>query len=94
MKCGTPVIVGDRTSLPEVVGEAALTVDPFDVEAIAGAITRLIDDSGLRKELSVKGQQRSRTFSWLDTARKTLAVYEEVVRGGHRVSPLQELSRV
>jgi glycosyltransferase involved in cell wall biosynthesis len=93
MKCGTPVIVGDRTSLPEVVGDAALAIDPFDVEAIAGAIMRLIDDSALRRELSVKGQERSRTFSWLDTARKTLAVYEEVARG-HGESQLQELSRV
>ena len=44
MKCGAPVIVGNKTSLPEVVGDAALTVDPFDVEAIAGAIKRLIED--------------------------------------------------
>ena len=45
MKCGAPVIVGNRTSLPEVVGDAALMVDPFDVEAIGAAIKRLINDS-------------------------------------------------
>jgi glycosyltransferase involved in cell wall biosynthesis len=94
MKCGAPVIVGDRTSLPEVVGDAALAVDPFDIEAIAGAIMRLIDDPALRTELSVKGLQRSRMFSWLDTARKTLTVYEEVVSGGHGMPSLQKLSRV
>lgn len=80
MKCGAPVIVGDRTSLPEVVGEAALMVDPFDVEAIGAAIKRVIKDSDLRKELSVKGQERANTFNWLETARRTLAVYKQVAR--------------
>lgn len=78
MKCGAPVIVGNRTSLPEVVGDAGLTVDPFDVDAIAAAIMRLMHDSDLRKELSLKGQKRASTFDWRETARKTLKVYEEV----------------
>jgi glycosyltransferase involved in cell wall biosynthesis len=94
MKCGAPVIVGDRTSLPEVVGDAALTVDPFDVEAIAAAITRLINNSSLRRELSVRGQERARAFSWRETAQKTLSVYTEVARGRHSRSPLKEHSRV
>lgn len=80
MKCGAPVIVGDRTSLPEVVGDAALMVDPFDMEAIGAAIKRVIKDLDLRKELSVKGQERANTFSWLETARRTLAVYKQVAR--------------
>jgi glycosyltransferase involved in cell wall biosynthesis len=81
MKCGTPVIVGNTTSLPEVVGDAALSVDPFDVEALAAAIERLINDSALRSQLSVKGQARARMFDWCETARRTLAVYEQVVFG-------------
>jgi len=80
MKCGAPVIVGNKTSLPEVVGDAALAVDPFDVDAIAGAIRRLINDSALRRELSVKGQERAQEFNWRETAEKTLAVYNEVAR--------------
>ena len=80
LKCGAPVIVGNRTSLPEVVGDAALAVDPFDVDAIAGAIKRLVNDSALRTELSVKGQQRAGEFNWRETAKKTLAVYKEVAR--------------
>jgi glycosyltransferase involved in cell wall biosynthesis len=80
MKCGAPVIVGNKTSLPEVVGDAALAVDPLDVEAIASAMRRLINDPALRKELSVKGQTRADAFDWRETARKTLAVYKEVVR--------------
>ncbi len=78
MKCGTPVVVGNTTSLPEVVGDAALSVDPFDVDAIASAIERLIKDSGLRAELSVKGLARAKMFDWRETARQTLNVYEQV----------------
>ena len=80
MKCGAPVIVGNRTSLPEVVGDAALSVDPFDVDAIAAAIKKLVNDSTLRKELSVKGQRRAKEFSWRETARQTLVVYKEVAQ--------------
>jgi len=78
MKCGAPVIVGDKTSLPEVVGDAALMVDPYDVSSIAAAIERLINDSVLRQELSVKGQKRAETFDWRETARQTLEIYEQV----------------
>jgi glycosyltransferase involved in cell wall biosynthesis len=80
MKCGAPVIVGNRTSLPEVVGDAALMVDPFDVDAIGATIKRLIRDSELRTQLSMKGQERASLFNWRETARKTLAVYKEVAR--------------
>lgn len=77
MQCGTPVIVGNRTSLPEVVGAAALLVDPFDVDEICSAIEKLVDDSDFRSKLRVKGLEHCRTFSWHTTARKTLGVYEE-----------------
>lgn len=78
MKCGAPVVVGNQTSLPEVVGDAALTVDPFDVNAIAGAIEKLINDSDLRRDLSVKGRSRAEQFDWRETARRTLQVYKQV----------------
>ena len=80
MKCGAPVIVGNRTSLPEVVGDAGLTVDPFDIDAIAGAIRKLMNDSTLRATLSQKGQERASAFTWRDTARQTLRIYQEVAR--------------
>jgi glycosyltransferase involved in cell wall biosynthesis len=80
MKCGAPVIVGNRTSLPEVVGDAALLVDPFDVAAIGAAIKRLIEDPELRTELSIKGQERANAFNWRETARRTLAVYKQVAK--------------
>ena len=80
MKCGAPVIVGNKTSLPEVVGDAGLTVDPFDVLSIAEAIEKLINHSVLREELSVKGRRRAETFDWRKTAQQTLEIYQQVGR--------------
>jgi len=77
MKCGTPVIVGNKTSLPEVVGEAGGLVDPFYVDDIASAIARVIGDSNFRSQLRAKGLERSRLFDWRETARQTLAIYRK-----------------
>ncbi len=77
MKCGTAVIVGDRTSLPEVVGDAGVLVDPFDIDGITAALAKVIDDSDFRSQLSVKGLERARLFDWRETARQTLAVYKK-----------------
>ena len=79
MQCGTPVITGDRTSLPEVVGEAGIMVDPYDVSSIAAAMERLLTDDALRAELSRRGIERAKEFSWEKTARKTLSVFEQVM---------------
>ena len=78
MQCGTPVIVGNKTSLPEVVGDAGLLVDPFAEDEIAAAMARVIDNPDLRQELRVKGLQRASEFSWQATARRTLEVYRQV----------------
>ena len=86
MKCGAPVIVGNATSLPEVVGDAALQVDPFDVSAIVAAMDHVVTNSELRKELSVKGQARAKLFDWKDTAERTLAVYEQVYQESYRTA--------
>jgi glycosyltransferase involved in cell wall biosynthesis len=77
MKCGAPVIVGDRTSLPEVVGDAGVLVDPFNVDEIAYAIQRVTADGELRAQLRVKGLERAKLFDWQETARQTLAVYKK-----------------
>jgi len=77
MKCGTPAIVGNKTSLPEVVGDAAMMVDPFSVDDISCAIAQLIGDSELRSQLRLKGLERAKLFDWRETAHKTLAVYKE-----------------
>jgi glycosyltransferase involved in cell wall biosynthesis len=77
MKCGAPVITGDRTSLPEVVGDGGLLVNPFDVDAIASAMQSVLTDSKLRSELKLKGLNRAEMFDWRKTARQTLEVYRE-----------------
>lgn len=76
MKCGAPVIAGNRASLPEVVGDAGLLVDPFNIDAIAAALGTVIDDPDLRSRLRAKGLNRARMFDWRETARRTLEVYQ------------------
>ncbi len=78
MACGTPTIVSNISSLPEVVGDAALLVDPKNQEELAVAMHRLLIDDELHAELSEKGLQRSRCFSWELAANKTLEVYRNV----------------
>jgi glycosyltransferase involved in cell wall biosynthesis len=80
MQCGAPVITGDRTSLPEVVGSAGLMIDPFDEQALTKAIARVIGDRHLRAELRRKGLERARLFDWRETARLTLRAYAQAVR--------------
>ncbi|HPU78519.1 MAG TPA: glycosyltransferase family 1 protein, partial [Thermosynergistes sp.] len=77
MACGTPVLTSNVTSIPEVVGDAALMVDPYDVEAIADGIKRLVEDSSLRAELSRRGIARAKMFTWDKTAELTWKVLEE-----------------
>lgn len=70
MKCGTPILSGNKTSLPEVAGDAALYCDPFSVEDIASKLAILATDIPLQKELSTKGIERSQLFSWDISAQK------------------------
>jgi len=80
MACGAPVLAGDRTSLPEVVGDAGLLVNPFDTGAIARSLARLIEDAELRAALRVKGLERARRFDWRETARSTLEIYRSATQ--------------
>ncbi len=79
MACGTPVVCSHAASLPEVVGDAAITVDPYDVQGLAEAMHRVLADSDLRDELRHKGLARAKHFSWEKTARQTIEVYEKVL---------------
>jgi glycosyltransferase involved in cell wall biosynthesis len=79
LACGTPVIASNRSSLPEVVGEGGILVEPTDVEALAEAMEALLVDGALRAELRQKALAQATRFSWRQTALKTLAVYREVV---------------
>jgi glycosyltransferase involved in cell wall biosynthesis len=81
MACATPVVCSDAGSLPEVAGDAAILVPPKDVEAWAAALHRIIDDDDLQADLSQKGVERARTFSWQKSARETLETYRKAVAG-------------
>jgi glycosyltransferase involved in cell wall biosynthesis len=76
MACGTPVVCSDRTSLPEVVGDAAVLVDPEDVGALARAVTRVLGDAALAGGMRERGLARARQFTWERAAVATRAVYE------------------
>lgn len=78
MASGVPPIVGNNTSLPELVGEAGLCVDPTNVDAIASAIIRMVNDGCLRQELARRSIARSKLFDWNKTARATWDLLSEV----------------
>lgn len=81
MACGCPVISSNASSLPEVAGDAALLVDPADVDGLARAMQRVLSDRDLARDLCLRGPARAAQFSWDRTAREMVAVYEKVVRG-------------
>jgi len=94
MACGAPVVCSNRTSLPEVVGDAALSVDPNDTGALAGAIRDVLTNDALREDLRARSLRRAAWFSWRKTARETVAAYEEALARsksrGQRQSQKQE----
>jgi glycosyltransferase involved in cell wall biosynthesis len=73
------VITAINSSLPEVVGDAALLVDAYDVDAIASAMLQVASDSTMRESLKQRGLARAKCFSWRRTAEQTLAVYERAL---------------
>ena len=79
MGSGTPVLTTNSSSIPEVVGDAALRVDAMDMIAMRNALIRLDQDAPLRESLRLKGLQRVKLFSWKETARKTAEVYEKAL---------------
>lgn len=82
MACGTPVITSNVSSLPEVGGDAALYVDPHDVDGLAAALGRVLGDAALRDALSARGLVQAARFTWDEVARQTVAVYHDVLRFG------------
>jgi len=78
MACGCPVIISNRSSLPEIAGGAAIEVDPCDVEGLAAALRGVLTDQALRKNLIDAGRQQAARFSWRKAAEQTLKVYREV----------------
>lgn len=85
MASGLPVLTSNTSSLGEIAGDAAETVDPTDTDAMTDAIRRLATDAALRRDRSERGLERARSFSWTQTAREMLAVYHRLA--GVTVAP-------
>jgi glycosyltransferase involved in cell wall biosynthesis len=81
MASGTPVVTSNVTSMPEVAGDAAYLVDPYDLTSMADGIQRVLKDEVRAKELIQKGLERVQSFSWERSARELLDVYTEVCTG-------------
>lgn len=80
MACSTPVVCSEASSLPEVVGDAALMVDPWDVTGLAEAMRRAIEDETLRASLATRGLARAARFTWSRAAQELLSIYQELDR--------------
>jgi glycosyltransferase involved in cell wall biosynthesis len=81
MSCGTPVITSNTSSMPEVAGDAALLVNPYDIRSIADAMKRLMSDKALREHLIDNGFERAKQFSWKRCAEGTLCILNRVGGG-------------
>ncbi len=77
MACGAPIVASGVSSMPEISGDAALLIDPLDVDSIAQGIERVLMDRERRERMKEEGPKRSQAFTWERTARETLATYEE-----------------
>ncbi|HYK84148.1 MAG TPA: glycosyltransferase family 1 protein [Ktedonobacteraceae bacterium] len=81
MACGVPVITSNTSSLPEVVGNAGLLVDPHNTGELSTAIMRILGDKQLQEDLRQKGYERVKHFTWQEAARKMLTVYQKLFEG-------------
>lgn len=80
LSLGVPTITSNKSSLPEIVGQAAVLIDPEKIEEIYDALKKILVDQKLRKELSEKGMAQAKKFNWRKCAEETLQVYEEVAK--------------
>lgn len=79
MACGKPIIASNCSSLPEIVGDCAVLINPYDIEEMANVIKVVLDDEKLKRDLSQKALDRSKFFSWSKCAEQTIDVYESVM---------------
>jgi len=85
MACGAPVIASNTSSIPEMSGDAAIFIEPTDVDALAASIRRVLKDREPREAMRSNGFARVKLFSWETAARRTLEVYEDVYKKGQKV---------
>ena len=81
MACACPVITSNNSSLPEVVGEAGIMLNPYDTNSLARAMSKVLTDSKLRDNMIRKGLEQAKSFSWEKTAEQTLEVYNKLAGG-------------
>ena len=79
MACGVPVVASNTTAIPEVVGDAGITVPPRDVAAVAAALQAILTDDNRAEDLRRRGMAQARRFSWDAAARETLALYRSLL---------------
>lgn len=79
--CGTPVVTSTVPPLPETAGDAALLVDPYDVEALATSLSQILRDETLQSELRERGLAHTRQFTWARMARETARAYRRALTG-------------
>jgi hypothetical protein len=89
MQFGTPIVCSPVASIPEVAGDAAVYAEPGAPSALAETVLRLLEDEELRERLAAAGRERVRRFSFAETARRTLAVFDQVLTGVQRPSALE-----
>jgi len=80
MACGCPVITSNTTSLPEVVGDAAITINPYNIDQLAEAMYKLLKNNETRKKLIKKGLKRAKLFTWKKASEETLKIYDEMLK--------------
>lgn len=83
MSCKCPVITSNVSAIPEVVGDGALLINPFDSDDLKNAIEKVLEDSSYRDEITLKGYERSKNFSWETTASETLKVYKDLYKSNN-----------
>jgi glycosyltransferase involved in cell wall biosynthesis len=81
MACGVPVIASNQSAMPEVVGQAGLLINPYHVDELAAAITRLLSEANLRQQFKQAGLAQAAQFTWLSMAAKLLALYQKLIEG-------------
>jgi len=77
MASGVPVAVSDRASLPEVVGDAGILVDPYDVEGLTAAMLRVVEDPRFAEDMAARGIERAKAFTWERCAKMTMQAWED-----------------
>ncbi|UCH42709.1 MAG: glycosyltransferase family 4 protein [Dehalococcoidales bacterium] len=90
MACGCPVVASKVASLPEVVGDAGILIDPYDVDELARAMREVITDDRLREDMVARGLKQASRFSWEKTASQTQAVYNKVYNEAYNKVPVSQ----